>query len=708
MNGAQPGSRVWIPLLSALLLATATVWAVSTEPPTPRPEPTLTLAKDTGTGDVVLSWIATTGPYAVVRSTSADFFGLVAPQVLTAGLSGTTFRDPVLTDGIAYYYSIEDANAPPKVHSLSINAGLPGDSVTLTGTGFAATLGDYQVFVTGVPATVTAVTSTTLTFTVPAGVVTGSVVVLTPNGADAGRLLYVVAAGSPSAFVTPLENISTVAVDAAHIPFVADRGTTATADKVHKFDPATGSLTQVGAIAEPIGLATDSATPNHVYYGSSVADINNFGTIRRTDSSGTDSVFGFCGDSTAMPVENCWVWAVGVDPDLTDFGAQGRVYVADRNHNTIKIAKPVGSPGLPYVVFAPSPGLFLAAPRGIVVDRNAASPFFHDVFVSRSATVERYSSAIPAVLEKTYDSTNSPILNPGQMAITPSAAASASGERLLIADRNQNRIVMINPATDKTKTIGIPLSSPRGIAVDQDVNGKNFAYVAEQARVLKFPIYRTVFVVPWIADGANISATQVRRQVEAASRSLEPCGIEVKIRDDKVNTFTPGALLDLEITDWSVPTNVCGGATLTRTGEEATLLDDTSRRSVVTSDVNLYYVRAFTVGATTPNVAAETITADCFTAAGVSDSANSGIIVSMNSVRKFSADTIYVIGHELGHALIGRLQWTSLDEHKNQAGMTYATPNIMTPILSASRWVFGDTDQCLNINADNNIFRGDP
>jgi hypothetical protein len=265
---------------------------------------------------------------------------------------------------------------------------------------------------------------------------------------------------------------------------------------------------------------------------------------------------------------------------------------------------------------------------------------------------------------------------------------------------------MINPATDKAKTIDIPLSSPRGIALDQDVNGKTFAYVSEPTRVLKFPIYKTVFVSPWVAAGSGMASALVRTQIDRANRALEPCGIELKIRNDTVNFFSAGTLLDLQITNWTQAGNVCGPA-LTRSLDEQALLNNTAWRSAEPTDLNLYFVRSFTgpAGSTTT---AETVTADCFS--DVTDSTNSGIIFSVQLLTQYRKDSIRTVAHEIGHALLDRLSWLSGDEHKNQAGTAYAAPNIMARIGDRNRRGFEDPNQCLNINQDlvGQVFRGDP
>src|SRR5207249_2847545 len=179
-----------------------------------------------------------------------------------------------------------------------------------------------EVTVGGEAAVITGVTDTTLTYLVPAGVL-GRVVVSSTKGATAGKHQYTVATSG-------LTNISSLGVDEAHVPFLADTGGGATSDKVFKFDPSTGTRTQVGSLNEATGLPNDIALPNHLYYGNAVVPTPpaaNFGTIRRTDSSGADIFYRQCGNSTSG--DQCYVFGVGLDHFLTDFGSDGRLYVAD-------------------------------------------------------------------------------------------------------------------------------------------------------------------------------------------------------------------------------------------------------------------------------------------------------------------------------------------------------------------------------------------
>ena len=558
--------------------------AFSNLPTTVVPEPVLTVNKNPGTGEVVLTWTGTTGPYTAPRNTNPNFSGSPAAQIIASGVLGTEFRDTVLNDGVSYYYTVEDVNTVPQVYSASTNSGVPGTAVTLTGVGFdPASPGDNEVLVGGTPAAIISVSSTTLTYTTPPGL-SGYVVVRNKSGRAVGQVHYVVATSG-------LNRISSLAVDSAHIPFVADTGDGIGAwDRVFTFDPSTGVRTEVGLLNEATGLPTDNS--NRVYYGNGVVTPANFGSIKRTSSSGGEAVFRTCGNSGSTPQDPCNVFGIAIDPSLTDFGIEGRVYVADGAALAQKV-RIVPSAAAPVTDFAT--GLsFGSGPRGIVVDRNSTSPLFHDVFVSDSTSGRRFNSAtVPSPpAEKTYNSTNASIFSPRQLAIAPVAPK----ERLLVVDDGLGRVVVINPLTDKFKVIGIPLTSPRAIALDQDANGVTFAYVGEATRVLKFPIHaRTVYVAIWIADNV-IPPLEVQRQVDVARAALEKCGIDLQVRS--INGFSAGALLDLEVVNLSDPHQICGDPLLERTTQKTALLNNTSRRSAESTGLNVYYVHSFRVGGT--------------------------------------------------------------------------------------------------------------
>lgn len=542
----------------------------------------------------------------------------------------------------------------------------------------------------------TSVTDTTLTYVVPTQTITGSVVVSTPaGGASAGTLHYAVA-------TTGLPQISSLAVDDNDVPFVATTGATGPlSDRVFIFDPSTGGRTEVGALNEATGLSTDGN--DCVYYGNALVNPANPGSIERTSCStggAGEALFRMCEDGGE---DVCYVWGIGVDPDLTDFDPAGRVYAADGAHNKVRIVRSAGLPQVFATGFT-----FGTSPRGVVADRNSGSSFYHDVFVGDSTSVRQFdSSTVPGTLVKTYNSSNSPILSPRQMDITP-----LPRERLLVADDGQDRVVMINPDTDASKLIDIPLVDPKGIAVDVDTGtGAAFAYVGEPTRVVKIPVDKTVFVSVWVANGlgSSIGPLRLGNQLRRANSTLDRCGIEVQLRDNKINFFDAGTLFDLEVNDFGPgPGQVtCLTPGLSRTAEEAMLLDNL--RSSEPTDLNIYFVNSFTIGGSgTPGYIAETVTGDCFSDVAGMDDTRSGIILSVTKLNQWRAETIRTVVHEIVHALMDRATWTpSTNEHTEASGAALPATNIMSIPSSRARWDTND-DQCLNINADTTIFRGDP
>jgi len=192
--------------------------------------------------------------------------------------------------------------------------------------------------------------------------------------------------------------------------------------------------------------------------------------------------------------------------------------------------------------------------------------------------------------------------------------------------------------------------------------------------------------------------------IDEANKTFEKCGYEIQLRDNAVKPFSAPTLMDVHITDWST---VNCASQPTRTGDEAALLDDGSRRSAVTTDINVYFVRSFLVGNGLPpdKTLAETIAQDCFSGMPIGDSANSGIIVWSEKVRGNFKRFMRILGHELGHAMLVRGDWG--DEHKNFFGQAYAAPFVMKHDVDEKSVQF-DLNECTSMNKDLTIFQGDP
>lgn len=108
-------------------------------------------------------------------------------------------------------------NNLPTVTSLSVDTGVYGTSVKITGTGFSTTLSDDKVFFNGKQASITAATSTQLTATVPVGAGTGKVSVTVNNGSQVN---------GPT-FVYQLSAVVTTIAGNEHQGFIDGKGTNA-------------------------------------------------------------------------------------------------------------------------------------------------------------------------------------------------------------------------------------------------------------------------------------------------------------------------------------------------------------------------------------------------------------------------------------------------------------------------------------------------
>ena len=406
-----------------LLFDFSTALGDSSPPTTPVPAaPVVTVTKDTGTNSVVVNWTAPggTSPFALSRSQNPNFaVGPAAP--LQGGIGGTSASDTgVLNDGNTYFYKVDDTFDGPTVLALSASQALPGTVVTANGVNFDATASANTVYVNDVGAVATASTATSVQFALPAGAVSGYLRVENTTGSSRPVPFTVLNSA------TPLSNITSLAVDSGHTAFVTDVGTAATSDKVYKINP-DYTLTQVGALNDPTGLGIDAS--DFVYYGDSFNDAANAGSIRKTNSAGSESVYGTAG--CGSPQVTSWIYGVGVDNILGT-----TVYVWDRNISSIKKVPPGPCASTVYIA---SLGILGARPQGVVVNNNASSPRAHNLTITLTAPeIREYSTGPTPTIVKSWTPATVPFSSVAQLAIVPDP-----NQRLLIADRNGNKIVLL-------------------------------------------------------------------------------------------------------------------------------------------------------------------------------------------------------------------------------------------------------------------------
>ncbi len=134
--------------------------------------------------------------------------------------------------------------------------GKVGDTITINGAGFDPTPANNSVTFSGVTASVTGSTATTLTVVVPSGAETGPVVVTVDSRSSRAKTFRVLLA-------TGFLSISSVAIDsmASNHVFFTDRSTN---DTLYEIMPS-GSVVNRCSLNEATGLPVDSS--GNLYFG---------------------------------------------------------------------------------------------------------------------------------------------------------------------------------------------------------------------------------------------------------------------------------------------------------------------------------------------------------------------------------------------------------------------------------------------------------
>jgi hypothetical protein len=220
--------------------------------PPPPDIQTLTVAKDTGNGAVVLSWSDGTAPFAVARSESPNFATPTNLAYVTRSTLASAAADPVLNDGKSYYYLVSDTNAAPAVYSIAAVAGAgvyDGDTLVIDGVGFDTDCANVTVyFAGGISATPVSCSATQIQVQVQELTASGDIVVASPSGQSKPikRLKTVGARLNPSRVEQAHLN-----VDGNHNLFVCDQGTS---DRIWKIDFSTKLASTCFTIGNPVGL----------------------------------------------------------------------------------------------------------------------------------------------------------------------------------------------------------------------------------------------------------------------------------------------------------------------------------------------------------------------------------------------------------------------------------------------------------------------
>jgi streptogramin lyase len=169
------------------------------------------------------------------------------PPAVGSGSSGTPAAAPPATP------TPTPTPVVPAVTSFTPTSGMPGDTVTITGTDFSTTLANNTVTFNGAAATVTAATATSLTVTLPAGATDGtvSVTVASQTGTSAASFDVIKVAGTYNVGTQP----EAVAIDSSGRAWVTNTGS----NNVTILNSNGTAVGTFGTNTQPDGLVIDGA-----------------------------------------------------------------------------------------------------------------------------------------------------------------------------------------------------------------------------------------------------------------------------------------------------------------------------------------------------------------------------------------------------------------------------------------------------------------
>lgn len=195
------------------------------------------------------------------------------------------------TSGLISGYSTEvffDVPAGPALTSLSPTSGSVGTPVTITGTNFGATKGTSTVVFNGMTAAPTSWSATSIVVPVPAGAITGNVVV-TVGGIASNGLTFTVTTAPTLTSLSPASGVVGTSVTILGTNFGATKGTSTV-----RFNGVTGTPTSWSATNIVVPVPAGATTGNVVVTVGGVAS----NALTFTNTAGADLVFTFGASGT--------------------------------------------------------------------------------------------------------------------------------------------------------------------------------------------------------------------------------------------------------------------------------------------------------------------------------------------------------------------------------------------------------------------------
>ncbi len=441
--------------------------------------PDVTDLEVTKTGnDVVLSWTTGTPNFRVLRSRTPTFMS--GNAAIAEGLGGSPATDSgAASTADLYFYQVVGAGEPspglydlnpprpvPAISMLTPNSGVPGITATIDGSNFAPDGSGMVVMFGDLPADLQSATATQILATVPAGAVTGDVVVCVMDVCS-NKVRFTVTFGPT------FQNISSLAFEpGTGSLWVGDRGA---ADAVIELDP-NGNSAIRGTLAETfISNPSPGDGTGRVYFSNGTISDFNVGNIRYIDSSTNANVlFRAAGVLTGDPNTTDPVHARGLaardgEPDVA--------YFLDGHDNTVRRVPFTGT-----------------------IDKNwgnIGTLSFNDPAGARFDSLGNlYVSSTTAIYK----------ITPGEVAtqvasgFTGAAGLDLSEDTgvptLLVADRATGQVFLVNGQSGFKEVVGDGFTNPVAVAFSRNLTtGEFFYYVAEPTRIIRLADPRVRFTL---------------------------------------------------------------------------------------------------------------------------------------------------------------------------------------------------------------------
>lgn len=333
--------------------------------------------------------------------------------------------------------------------------GKVGDTITINGAGFDPTPANNSVTFSGVTASVTGSTATTLTVVVPSGAETGPVVVTVDSRSSRAKTFRVLLA-------TGFLSISSVAIDsmASNHVFFTDRSTN---DTLYEIMPS-GSVVNRCSLNEATGLPVDSS--GNLYFGLGLTGGISGQLNRYLPASTTCQTY----VATTKVIGETTASVIGAA--LTEVGGLN-VYTADNENARIKRTDPTLA-----VSRLTSEPLTLSNPTGMAISSSGGSLYF-------TATNSIRSLPIPG------GAVNSTLVR--NLVGSPKGMAVTTDDKLILtrASVATNAVSWYDPASSSNPFWDLATGFPsppvlQGVALGSDGGGA-FLVVAESTRVYRLP-----------------------------------------------------------------------------------------------------------------------------------------------------------------------------------------------------------------------------